>query len=95
MHSFLDLRSPSLDIICIHINELSHMGRLDNGVTHNAVNFYHCFKMWASQEKTYLAGLHYIKFGQAIYYKPFPLRGFSLTSTIGQFWKERISKEGE
>ena len=47
----MDLRNPSLDIICIHINELSHMGRLDNEVSHNAVKFYHCFKMWASQEK--------------------------------------------
>ena len=27
------------------------MGRLDNEVSHNAVNFYHCLKMWASQEK--------------------------------------------
>ena len=55
----------------MHINESSHMGRLYNEVSHNAVNFYHCFKMWASQEKKYL---HYTKFDQAIYYKPFPLR---------------------
>ena len=68
------------------------MGRLDNEVSHNAVNFYHCFKMWASQEKK---DLHYTKFDQAIYYKPFPLRGYPLTCKIGQFWKERISREGE
>ena len=57
----MDLRNPSLDIICIDINELFHM-RL---VSHNAVNFYHCFQMLASQ-KIDLSGLHYNKFDQTI-----------------------------
>ena len=61
----MDLGSPSLDILCIHINELSHMGRLGNEVSHNAVNFYHCFQMLASQ-KIDLSGLHYNKFDQTI-----------------------------
>ena len=40
-----------------------------------------------------VVGLHYIKFDQAIYYKPFLLRGSPLTCKIEQFWKERISRE--
>ena len=46
-------------------------------------------------KKKKLAGLHYIKLDQAIYYKALTLRCSPLTSIIGQFWKKRISREGE
>ena len=78
-------------------NELSHMGRLDNGVTHNAVNFYHCFKMWVSEEKknTLLACITLNLPKLFIITHAFPLRGSPLTSKIGQFGKERRSREGK
>ena len=47
------------------------------------------------KKKRRLAGLHYITFDQAIYYNAFPLRCSTFTSKIWQFWKERISREGE
>ena len=59
--------------------------KLDTGFSGGILKFQTLVSQWDTEKKCQFQTL----------YKPFPLRGSPLTCKIRQFWKERISREGE